>query len=165
VALARTRFEQWEQTFGSLKAANSGSQSTRFASLQWRMQHGELDGYQAKLVVLQAQIGGFDDYVPQYRAIIEEIRLRQPQAKILHFGIFPRYQTHTAPLQGNASLASLRDNEAVFFIDMHDRFFRSDGSFNSEMWNFAGVAGVGMQSHAFEVWAEALQPWLERFVR
>src|SRR5438094_9375014 len=35
----------WDQTFGSLKAASFGSQGTRFDSLLWRMQNGELDGY------------------------------------------------------------------------------------------------------------------------
>ena len=154
----------WDQTFGSLKAADFGTQGTRFASLLWRMQNGELDGYKAKLVVLQAQLGGFDDYVPQYRAIIAEIRARQPQAKILLFGVFPRYQNHTGPLQTNAALAALGDNESVFFIDITERFFRPDGSFNSEMWNFGGVS-VGIQKSAFEVWATVLQPWLERFVR
>src|SRR5205085_807365 len=43
----------WDRTLGLRKAANFGSQGTRFESLLWRMQNGELDGYQAKLVVLQ----------------------------------------------------------------------------------------------------------------
>ena len=39
----------WDRTFGSLKAANFGSQGTHFESLLWRMRNGELDGYRAKL--------------------------------------------------------------------------------------------------------------------
>ena len=42
-----------DRAFGSVAAANFGSQGTRVESLLRRMQHGELDGYQAKLVVLQ----------------------------------------------------------------------------------------------------------------
>src|SRR5215472_16523020 len=49
----------WDQTFGSLKAASFGSAGTHFDSLLWRMQHGELDGYNAKLVVVQAENGFF----------------------------------------------------------------------------------------------------------
>jgi len=153
----------WDRTFGTRKAADFGTQGTRSSSLQWRMRNGELDGYTAKLVVLQAQIGGFDDYVPQYSAIIAEIRARQPQAKILLFGIFPRNRARKWS-QANAALYALGDNENVFFIDIGDRFFRPDGSFNNEMWNYAGP-DVGMQKRAFEVWAEELQPWLNRFVR
>jgi hypothetical protein len=166
---------QWERAFGPLRAADFGSQGTRFASLLWRMQNGELNGYQAKLVVLQAQgVGfagdaatrgnGFEDYVSKYAAIIAEIRARQPEAKILFFGVFPRYQTHAAPTRENAVLSKLGNNESVFFIDIRDRFFRPDGSFDTRLWNYEGL-NVGMQSRAFEVWAEALQPWLECFVR
>jgi beta-glucosidase len=165
----------WDRTFGSLKAASFGSQGARFDSLLWRMQHGELDGYQAKLVVLQAQGAGFlgdtavrdsslDDYVSKYAAIIAEIRARQSQAKILLFGVFPRYQTHTAPTVENTALAALGNNETIFFIDISNRFFRPDGSFDGEMWHF-GTSEPGMQRPAFEVWAQTLQPWLERFGR
>ena len=152
----------WDQKFESRKAADFGSQGTRFDSLMWRMRNGELNGYQAKLVVLQAQIG-VDDYAAKYAAIISEIRARQPQAKVLLFGVFPRSQTHTAASRANAALATLKDDQTVFFIEISDRFFHPDGSFNTEMWNSG--PDVGMQTRAFEVWAEVLQPFLDRFVR
>jgi beta-lactamase regulating signal transducer with metallopeptidase domain len=174
----------WDQKFGSLKAASFGSQGTRFNSLLWRMQHGELDGYQAKLVVVQAQNAGFaglevrapwlggtavrdidlNDYVSKYAAIIAEIRARQPQARILLFGVFPRYQTDPEPTVENAALTALGNNETVFFIDISNRFFRPDGTFDEEMWRL-GTPDPGIQKPAFEVWAQTLEPWLERFVR
>ena len=171
----------WAQTFGLLKAVSFGSQGTHFDGLLWRMQHGELDGYKAKLVVVQGENGPFagldgrapwfggtavrgidlDDhgYVSKYAAIIAEIRARQPQARILLFGVFPRYQTDAEPAVENAALAKLGNNETVFFIDMTKRFFRADGSFDESMW-----AG-GIQAPGFKAWAEELQPWLDRFVR
>jgi beta-glucosidase len=162
----------WDRTFGSLKAANFGSQGTRFESLQWRMRNGELDGYRAKLVVLQAngddevviRDGKFDDHVAKYAAIIAEIRARQPQARILLFGFFPRSEVHSGR-QGNAALSKLADNDTVFYIDMSDRFFRLDGTHNDEMWRMSGPPNAGIQTPAFEVWAEVLQPWINRFVR
>ena len=171
----------WDQTFGSLKAASFGSAGTHFESLLWRMQHGELDGYKAKLVVVLAEnaffagldgrapwLGGtvvrdidLDDhgYVSKYAAIIAEIRARQPRARILLFGVFPRYQTDAEPVVENAALAALGNNETVFFIDMSKRFFHPDGSFDGRMW------ATGLQEPAFKAWAEELQPWLDRFVR
>lgn len=162
----------WDKTFGSLKAADFGTQGTHFESLQWRMRNGELDGYRAKLVVLQAQgddeivirDGKFDDHVAKYAAIIAEVRARQPQARILLFGFFPRSEIHTAR-QANAALARLANNETVFFVDISDRFFRPDGSHKDEMWTMSGPPNAGIQEPAFEVWAEVLQPWLNRFVR
>jgi hypothetical protein len=162
----------WDKTFGSLKAANFGSQGTRFESLRWRMRNGELDGYRAKLVVLQAHgdddtvvsNGKFDDYVAQYAAIIAEVRARQPQARVLLFGFFPRSAAH-AGRQANAALSKLANNETVFFVDISDRFFRTDGSHNDDMWLMSGPPNAGIHQPGFEAWAEALQPWLDRFVR
>jgi hypothetical protein len=162
----------WDRTFGSLKAANFGSQGTRFESLQWRMRNGELDGYRAKLVVIQAHgdddtvisNGKFDNYVAQYAAIIAEIRARQPQARILLFGCFPRSAVH-AGRQANAALSALGNNDTVFFIDISDRFFRPDGSHNDDMWLMSGPPNAGIHEPGFVAWAEALQPWLNRFVR
>ena len=136
------------------------------------MRNGELDGYRAKLIVLQAsgddevviRDGKFDDHVAKYASIIAEIRARQPQARILLFGFFPRSETHTAS-GANAALSKLANNETVFFVDMSSRFFRADGSHKTEMWRMSGPPDAGIQTPAFEVWAEVLQPWLDRFVR
>ena len=54
------------------------------------------------------------------------------------------------------------------YVNIGERFFLPDGSHNQEMWRFpprSGVVGAGTQTPAFEVWAEELQPWLDRFVR
>ena len=60
--------------------------------------------------------------------------------------------------------APLVDNESVFYVDIGERFFLPDGSHNFQMWRM-GQAPVGIQTPAFEAWADALQPWLDRFVR
>jgi beta-glucosidase len=167
----------WDQKFGSLKAVSFGSQGTRFESLPWRMQNGELAGYQAKLVVLQGfppgdqaiPLDGVAEFVAGYAAIIAQLRARQPQAKILLFAPFPRGQSEREPWReiaeaNAAAYAELADDETVFYVDISERFFRNDGSFNSEMWSRSSP-NIGIQPLAFEVWAEELQPWLDRFVR
>jgi hypothetical protein len=95
------------------------------------MRNGELDGYRAKLVVLQAHgdadtvisNGKFDSYVAQYAAIIAEIRARQPQARILLFGFFPS-QCQFMRASGERSAERARHNDTVYFVDISDRFFR-----------------------------------------
>lgn len=156
--------EVWERAFGSRRAANFGSQGTRLSSLTWRMRNGELDGYRAKVVVLEALSVGRDsglsedDYPSGVTAVLDEIRARQPQAKILLMGPLPR-----GPGGGwrwrNAVLAPLADDETVFFVDISDRFFRPDGSFDYTMSKLGGTA-----TPAFEAWAEELEPWFNRFV-
>ena len=163
--------ETWNREYGSIKAANFGSQGTQPRSLLWRMRNGELDGFDAKLIVLQAWgIIGADngaDYAVGFIPIIAEVRSRQPQATLLLMAPLPRgvprnttnlelWQQQAASY--DAAMASLADNESVFYANFGDRFFNEDGSFKRETWS------GGRQGPGFEIWAEALQPWLERFV-
>jgi hypothetical protein len=168
----------WDRTLGRRRAANFGSQGTDFESLLWRMQNGELDGYQAKIVVLQALDPGdramgdrAAEFAAGYTRLIAEVRARQPQAKILLFAAFPRGQLRREQwrevAEANARVySSLADENTVFYVNIGERFFLPDGSYNPEMWRspLSGV-NVGAQTPAFEAWAEELEPWLDRFVR
>lgn len=173
----------WNKWFGSMKAASFGSQGTRPSSLVWRMQNGELAGYQAKLVVLSgpgiagdvaldadtdADIPGL---IAGYKAVIAEIRTRQPQAKILLLAPFPRgfadREKWREIAQARADACSeLIDDQSVFYADFGERFYLADGTHDSTLWSRWGMgASVGIQPAGFDVWAEELQPWLDRFVR
>jgi BlaR1 peptidase M56 len=168
----------WDKAFGTLKGENFGSQGTRPESLLWRMQNGELDGYQAKLVVLsafdpiEAAIPDSDraNYVEQHARIIAEIKKRQPKARILIFANIPRgtltHEQWQAVAATNAAvIAPLIDNNTVFYADIGERFYQADGSHNQAMWARVLPPNAGIQASGFEAWAEALKPWLDRFVR
>jgi hypothetical protein len=163
----------WDQVLVPRKAADFGSQGTHPESLLWRMRNGELAGYQAKVVVLQAAGIGDNtilpdqraEYVADYSAILAEVRARQPQAKILIFGAFPRGRSGREAwrqiAQSNAAvLAPLVDNKTVFYLDIGDRFFLPDGSHNQEMWTLS-PASPGIKEPAFKVWAEVLVQWID----
>jgi beta-glucosidase len=162
----------WDREFGALKAANFGAQGTQPRSLLWRMQNGELDGYVAKLIVLQAwgvsERGITDDrraeFIEGFVPVIAEIRARQPQARLLIMAPLPRGQVAFEPWRQAAAsidtaLSELVDNETVFYANFGERFFSPDGSFRRETWS------GGRQTPGFEIWADALQPWLDRFIR
>jgi hypothetical protein len=180
----------WDQAFGSLKAENFGSGGTQSEGLLWRMQNGELDGYQAKLVVLHGvgvtgisggqPIGNIGDlpigdrqaeFVAGYARLIAEIRARQPQAKILILPPFPRGRLRREEwrMVADANAVAYRrltDDSTVFYANFGDRFFLPDGSHNQKMWNISGpVPNAGIHEPGFKAWAEELQPWLDRFVR
>ena len=178
----------WDQAFGSLKAANFGSGGTQSEGLLWRMQNGELDGYEAKLVVLHGVgitsrggqlIGNIGDqligdrqaeFVAGYARLIAEIRARQPQAKILILPSFPRgrlrrEEWRTVADANAVAYRRLADDSTVFYANFGDRFFLPDGSHNQEMWTIPGPPNAGIHEPGFKVWAEELQPWINRFVR
>jgi hypothetical protein len=172
----------WDRAFGTLNAACFGSQGTHTESLVWRMQNGELAGYRAKLVVLQTwgahgdpsiAAESRDDALATYGPVVAEIRSRQPQAKILLQAPIPRGQTDLAGWRRRSAanaeaLAGLVDDDTVFYADFGESFFLTDGKHNQALWRFPAVSGmtnVGIQTAGFEVWAKALEPWIQRFVR
>ena len=164
----------WDRELAPRKAAGFGSMGTSPKGLLWRMRNGELDGYEAKLVVFQLYPWGLlslDDLHAAYAPIIAEIRARQPQAKILLTAAVPRGVGFDVRLESwrevadaNAAvIAQLTDGKTVFFDDFGERFFLPDGSYNRDYWKLS--AGQGIQAPAFEVLAKALEPWIDRFVR
>jgi beta-lactamase regulating signal transducer with metallopeptidase domain len=171
----------WDREFAWRKAADFGSQGKSPKGLLWGMRNGELDGYEAKLVVLQlpwhdlvldyTRRGG-GEFIELYAPIIAEIRARQPEAKILLTTPIPRGLTPSDSSRESwrqvadanaAVIAHLTDGKTVFYDDLGERFFLPDGSYNQHYWN--GPAGAGIQPPAFEVLAKELKPWIDRFVR
>ena len=66
------------------------------------------------------------------QAIVQQIRTRQPDTKIILLGIFPRGQTFSAQrgkiLQVNQALARLDDGKNIFYIDFGSQLIENDGS-------------------------------------
>lgn len=172
----------WDRELAGRKAANFGSQGTTPKSLLWRMQNGELDGYEAKLVVLQLPSRGRisdpsspnrePEFVASYASLIAEIRARQPQAKVLLLAPVPRglrqdsrRESWREVADANAAVVAQLTDETVFYADFGERFFLPDGSYNYDYWQMPGPAGIGIQPAAYEVWAKELEPWVDRFVR
>jgi hypothetical protein len=140
------------------------------------MRNGELDGYQARVVVLSAfcctdstiSTTQRENLIPAYAPIIAEIKARQPDAKILIFADFPRgmltLDAWRRAAEANAAAhAPLIDNETVFWVDIGERFYRPDGTHDQTMWSL-DMRSRGIQAPAFQAWVEELEPWLERFV-
>jgi lysophospholipase L1-like esterase len=83
----------WQKSFAAHKALNLGISGDRTEHVLWRLQHGELDGYEARLFVIMIGTNNGDpapDVAEGIKAILAEIRGKQPQANILLLGIFPR---------------------------------------------------------------------------
>jgi lysophospholipase L1-like esterase len=126
------------------------------------MQNGELEGFKAKLIVLMLGTNNInrnpvDEIVDGDRLIIEEFKKRQPQAKVLLLGIFPRNADPANPLRAtikeiNSKLAKLADNSKVFYMDIGDKFLTPDGTLTTE------IMGDGLHPTAkgYQIWADAI---------
>jgi lysophospholipase L1-like esterase len=152
----------WDATFGPLKPANFGIAGDTTQGVLWRMQNGELEGFKAKLIVLMLGTNNInrnpvDEIVDGDRLIIEEFKKRQPQAKVLLLGIFPRNADPANPLRAtikeiNSKLAGLADNNKVFYMDIGDKFLTADGTLTTEVM----ADGLHPTAKGYQIWADAI---------
>jgi lysophospholipase L1-like esterase len=148
--------------FGPFKPANFGIAGDTTQGVLWRMQNGELEGFKAKLIVLMLGTNNInrnpvDEIVDGDRLIIEEFKKRQPQAKVLLLGVFPRNADPANPLRAtikeiNSKLAKLADNNKVFYTDIGEKFLTADGTLTTEIM----ADGLHPTAKGYQIWADAI---------
>ncbi len=149
--------EIWNKAFEAYTPANFGIGGDRTQHVLWRIQNGELDGIKPKACVLMigTNNSGSDSaegIAKGVTAIVETIRTKQPQAKILLLAVFPRGEK-ASPNPGrdklkqvNDIIAKLDDGKNVFFLDIGGKFLQPDGSLTKEiMPDFLHLSAAGYQ--------------------
>jgi lysophospholipase L1-like esterase len=126
------------------------------------MQNGELEGFQAKLIILMLGTNNINrnppaDIIEGNRLIVEEFRRRQPQAKVLVLGVFPRGAEPNNPFRQsireiNSGLARIADDQNVFYMDIGDRFLAPDGTLPEDVM----PDGLHPNANGYRIWAEAI---------
>ena len=154
--------EIWNANFGQFKPANFGIAGDTTQGVLWRMQNGELEGFKAKLIVLMLGTNNInrnpvDEIVDGDRLIIEEFKKRQPQAKVLLLGVFPRNEDAANPLRAtikeiNSKLEKLADNNKVFYMDIGSKFLTADGTLTKEVM----ADGLHPTAKGYQIWADAI---------
>ena len=164
----------WDKYYGSRHAANIGISGDRTQHVLWRLQQGEVDGLRPKAVVLMIGTNNTgleaDRLTPRntpaeaaegVAAVVNELRRRLPEAKILLLAVFPRGHTPDDPqrLQVaaiNKVIQGLADGDHVHFLDIGAKFLAPDGTLSSEIFpDFLHPNEKG-----YEIWAQAIEPTL-----
>ena len=166
----------WQEFYGQRKCINLGVSGDQTQHVLWRFEQGQLDGIKAKAAVVMIGTNnsnnnraGVEDYstgdiLEGVQAIVQQIRTRQPDTKIILLGIFPRGQTFSPQrgkiLQVNQALARLDDGKNIFHIDFGSQLIENDGSISRTMMRdylHPGEAG-------YKIWANAIEPKLKEFL-
>jgi lysophospholipase L1-like esterase len=160
----------WQKTFFGWNAANFGWGADRIEHMLWRLENGELDGVNPKVIVVLAgtnnvgQVqGAADERVADItrgiRALLDLTRRKAPNAKIILMGVLPRNDNMAyMPIinRVNENIARFADGQSIRYLNINDK-----------LANRAGVLIEGMtgdQLHlsvqGYQVWADALEPLL-----
>ena len=156
----------WKRNFRGWNAANFGWGADRTQNILWRIQNGELDGVNPKVVVLLAgtnNLGAGDtaaDVTRGIEAIVRIVREKAPGAAIIVTGILARNDRPslmTAVNEINSALAQLADGEKVRFLNINHRLADAQGKLLDGVMN---ADKLHPSVRGYQIWADELKPVL-----
>jgi beta-glucosidase len=167
----------WDKYFGKYQPANFGIPGDMTQNVIWRLDHGEFDGIHPKVVVFMLGTNNTSgntaaEIFAADKKIIDGIRAKIPETKVLLLGIFPREarkQESSTPAPSplmtvihavNAQLATLDDGHNVRYLDLGPKFIGPDGQISAAIM----ADGVHPTVAGFQVWADAMQPLLDEMM-
>ena len=166
----------WKEFYGKRKVINFGVGGDRTEHVLWRLEQGQLDGIKARVAVVMIGTNnsnqnkdGADAYsdaeiLQGITAIVNEIRRRQPDTKILLVGIFPRSSQFSHQrgklLQINQALAKLDDSKHIFYLDFGSLLIEKDGSISRDIMPDA----LHPNEAGYRIWASAMEPELKKLL-
>ncbi|HOP96311.1 MAG TPA: platelet-activating factor acetylhydrolase IB subunit [Verrucomicrobiota bacterium] len=164
--------EVWAKYYGQRKALNFGVGGDRTQHVLWRLENGQLEGVKPKVTVLMIGTNNSnrDDHtageiLEGVLAVIEQIRKRAPETKLLVLGIFPRGQTFSEQrgkiLQVNQALAKVADGKSVFYLDFGSQLIEADGRISPEIM----PDYLHLSARGYRIWAEAIEPLLQELLK
>jgi lysophospholipase L1-like esterase len=159
----------WNRSFRGWNAGNFGWGADRTENILWRLENGELDGVDPKVVVILAgtnNVGreprdesNVTDVIRGLSAILGTCRKKAPAATIVLTAIFPRSDNPEATptiYRINANLAKMADGQSIRFLDVNPELADAKGV----MFDGMTVDGLHPSLKGYEVWAAGLKPIL-----
>jgi len=174
----------WDHYFGKYQPANFGIGGDQTQHVIWRIENGELEGITPKAVVLMIGTNNSGAHTGEQIAagvtrIVELIRTKLPQTKVLLLAIFPRDARRNpdglitdaaiadaakrvaANDRANALLAKLDDGKNVRFLNINATFLGKDGRIP---WNIMPDQ-LHLTPGGYQLWADAIDKPLADLVK
>jgi lysophospholipase L1-like esterase len=161
----------WKATFFGWNAANFGWGADRIEHMLWRLEDGELDGVDPKVIVILAGTnnvgstpGGPDKIANITRglqALVDTCRRKAPDATIVLTAIFPRNDNMAVMPEIdriNENLARLADGAKIRFLTVNDGLADAGGRLVDGVMNERDKLHPTLKG--YEVWADGLKPIL-----
>ena len=171
--------ETWAKYYAKRNAVNMGFGYDRTQNVLWRLENGELDGIEPKVVVLmigsnnlragKARQNTPEEIAEGIEAICEKIHAKIPKCKVLLMGVMPRKGNQTQPpdvyvkpiLELNKHLAELAGRkDYIVFLDLRDKLAGADGLPCQEFF----LDTVHPNAKGYQTWAETMEPVLVKLL-
>ena len=159
----------WRQNFFGWNAADFGWGADKTQNILWRLENGELDGVDPKVIVILAgtnnvAAGPVDaakvaEITRGLTAILHICQHKAPRATIILTAIFPRNDNMAlmpAIDQINANIARVADGRKVRYLNVNSKLADKDGRLFEGMMNERD--GLHPTLRGYQVWADGLKP-------
>ncbi|MEO5818067.1 MAG: GDSL-type esterase/lipase family protein [Gemmatimonadaceae bacterium] len=159
----------WKANFFGWNASDFGWGADKIEHMLWRIENGELDGVNPKVIVILAganNVGkraGTDADVANItrglKALLDLCRSKAPNATIILTGILPRNDNMEVVPEINrinANLARFADGKRVRYVNVNDKLASADGV----LFDGMTMDKLHPTLEGYQVWADALKPLL-----
>ena len=167
----------WNANYHGWNAADFGWGADRVQNILWRIEHGELDGVNPKVIVVLAGTNNIGtrpggpakvaDVVAGLTKLLADCREKAPAAKVVLTGIFPRNDGPDGGAavlpeirQVNDALAKLADGRTVFYVNVNDKLADADG----KLRDGTTVDRLHPTVAGYQAWADGLRPVLTQLL-
>jgi lysophospholipase L1-like esterase len=157
----------WKQNFHGWNAANFGWGADSIRNILWRIENGELDGVNPKVIVIlagtndvgtkPADSSKVTDVTNGIQALIDLCRKKAPRARIVLTAIFPRNDNIASiPTINriNQNIANFADGNVVRFLNVKDKLADKNGILRDGV--MADKLHPSLQG--YQIWADGLKP-------
>ncbi len=162
--------EVWDYYYADRNAVNLGTSGDRTYHVLWRLDDLDFSRVSPKLAVIMIGtnnhgIHSAEQIAEGVTAIVQTVRERLPQTKVLLLGIFPREAAPDAENRvklaaANQILAGLNDGQNVFFLDIGEEFLNEDGVLPESIMPDA----LHPNTEGYWIWARAMEPAVARLM-
>lgn len=166
--------EIFDRSFGAMAPANFGIGGDQTQHVLWRIENGELDGIEPRVVVLLIGVNNIDYPAEEIRdgvlAVVTRVREMLPSSRLLLMAIFPTGADPADPVVAdkrrkiafvNETLAALDDGDRVRYLDLGPRLMAADGKLPPAILPDA----LHLSAAGYRIWADAMLPLLEEMMK
>jgi beta-glucosidase len=156
--------EVWQKYYGNRHAVNLGIGGDQTQHVLWRLDHGNIDGIKPKLAVLMIGTNNAGSCTSEQiadgvKAIVEKLRTKLPETKVLVLAIFPRGADGNNPARqvnigANERIAKLDDGQNVFYLDIGKEFLNPDGTLSKKIMPDL----LHLSAKGYEIWGRSIEP-------
>lgn len=151
----------WEEILKPAGIRNFGFGWDRIENVLWRIYHDELDGFEAKQIVLMIGTNNLglnteEEIVNGLANLIQEIMERQPTSQLFMVGILPRRGMIKEVNQLNLKISQMADLANAMYIEVGQDLVTADGELNESLF----TDGLHPNEEGYQLIAKKLIPAL-----